>query len=82
MSKPPTLTVVGGKAPEPDAEAAEAVARATLMMAEAVKAGGGFFLLTVTPDDGDATYYGDALELGATAEEVGRSMKRAALGLE
>jgi len=78
----PTLTVVGGKAPEPDAEAVDLIAKATVQMTEAVKAGGGGFLLTVTADDGGASYYGDALELGATAEEVGRAMKRAALGLE
>ena len=82
MSHKPTLTFVGGNAAEPDNAAAEMIANATLQMTEAVKAGGGWFLLTVTPDDGDATYYGDALELAATGEEVCRGMKRAALGLE
>lgn len=79
----PTLTVVGGKAPEPDAEMVERIARATESMAAAVKSGGVYWLIAAT-DDEDLTisYFGGELESSALAEVIAGDMKRAALGLE
>lgn len=86
MAKP-TLTVVGGKTPEPDAaaeaEAAEMIAKATLSMTAAVKAGGLYWLIAVTEeDDLTISYFGGELESAALAEVIAGDMKRAALGLE
>ena len=77
----PTLTVVdgGGKA-DPDPEALGAITQAALGATEAVKSGGGFFLLAFG-DEPEVTYYGDLLELAAAVEEIARDMKRRALGL-
>lgn len=81
MAKP-TLTVVGGKTPEPDAETVEMIARAAESITTAVKAGGVYWLV-VSGAEGDLTisYFGGELESAALAEVIAGDMKRAALGL-
>jgi hypothetical protein len=82
MSKPPFLRVVGKDAePDDGAEMADVIAKAAVMMAEAVKAAGCFWLMTAT-DDVQIAYYGGEVESCALAEEVARDCKRSALGLE
>ncbi len=81
MSNPPRLRVVGKDAePDDGAEMAEVIAKAAVMMTEAVKADGTFWLMTVT-DDVQIAFYGGEVESCALAEEVARDCKRSALGL-
>lgn len=77
----PTLTVVGGGEPEPDTEAVEIIAAAAERMAEAVKSGGMFWLVTEAGDSISVSYYGGKLESSALAEEIARDAKCSALGL-
>ena len=81
MSKP-TLTVVGGKAPEPDAELADMIARAAARMAEAAQdPDGAFWVVTAIGGDVAVAFHGGKLETAALAEKVAGDMTRAALGL-
>lgn len=81
MTKP-TLTVVGGKAPEPDTELVEMIARATERMAAAGKdPDGAFWIVTAVDGEISVAYHGGRLETAVLAETVAGDMKRDSLGL-
>lgn len=81
MSKP-TLTVVGGKAAEPDAETVEMIARATERMASAAKDPDGlFWIVTVVAGEVSVAFHGGRLESAVLAEAVAGDMKLDAVGL-
>lgn len=81
MTKP-TLTVVGGAAPEPDAEAAEMIARAVERMHAAVKDPDGlFWVLTSIDGEVAVAFHGGRLESAVVAEAVAGDMKRETVGL-
>jgi hypothetical protein len=83
MSRKPTLTVVGGKAAEPDAELVELIARNAERQAEAAKDPDGLiWQLTVVNGEVSVSFHGGKLETAALAEVVAGDMKCAALGLE
>lgn len=77
----PTLTVVeGGGKPEPDPEAVTRGDMATEAIRRAIEAGNWFYVVVEAEDGFGVTFWGDALELATTVEEVARDHKRGALG--
>lgn len=77
----PTLTVVGGKGPEPTEEDAEMIARAAERMAQAVKADGCYWVVTAVDAEVAVSFFGGRLESAVLAEMVAGDMKREAVGL-
>ena len=78
----PTLTVVGGGAPEPDGEGLEAAARVHERMASALKDPDGlWWAVTVVDGEIAVAYFGGKLESAVLAEAIAADMKREAVGL-
>ena len=81
MTKP-TLTVVGGKAADPDAESLEMIARATERMRAAVAdPDGAFWVVTAAGGDVSVAFHGGRLETAVLAEAIAGSMKLDCVGL-
>jgi hypothetical protein len=75
-----TLRLVKDGAPGPDTETVEMIARGTERMADAVKAGGVFWLLTEVEGEISASFFGGKLEASVLAEAIAADMKREAVG--
>lgn len=80
MTRPPLTLIEGGGKPEPDAEAVERGEMAQEAIRRAVEAGNWFYVVVEADDGFGVTFWGDALELSTTVEEVARDHKRGALG--
>lgn len=71
----------GGGQPEPDAEALALADSVCALIRAAAEAGEWFYVVIEAEDGPSVSFYGDALELSATVEELAREHKRGALGL-